>query len=154
MKLSISLPDPASTDALAAKLVAALPACPKAWMILLQGELGAGKSTLVRAMFRSMGHAGAVPSPTYTLVEPYSFADFTAYHIDLYRISDAEELEYLGWTDLEDGFRLIEWPERVPGLGALADLSISLSYVGSGRQADLIARSERGTEVIHSIDNY
>jgi tRNA threonylcarbamoyladenosine biosynthesis protein TsaE len=151
MKISISLPDSASTDALGAQLVAALPPCPNAWMILLQGELGAGKSTLARAMLRSMGHAGAVPSPTYTLVEPYSFTDFTAYHIDLYRISDTEELEYLGWTDLEDGFRLIEWPERVPALSALADLSILLRYVGSGRQAELVATSERGTEVIKSI---
>ena len=61
MKISISLLDSASTDALGAQLVAALPPCPNAWMILLQGELGAGKSTLARAMLRSMGHAGAVP---------------------------------------------------------------------------------------------
>jgi len=151
MKLSISLPDPAATDALAAKLVAALPPCPRGWMILLQGELGAGKSTLARAMLRSLGHAGAVPSPTYTLVEPYTFADFTAYHIDLYRIADTEELEYLGWTDLEDGFRLIEWPERVPGLDAHADISISLSYAGVGRQADLVATSGRGTEFLKTL---
>lgn len=151
MNLSISLPNPASTDALGEQLVAALPPNPKSWLILLQGELGAGKSSLARAMLRSMGHAGSVPSPTYTLVEPYSFADFTAYHIDLYRIASPEELEYLGWTDLEEGFRLIEWPERVPGLSALADLSILLSYAGSGRQADIVGISDRGIDMIKSI---
>ena len=116
MKISISLLDSASTDALGAQLVAALPPCPNAWMILLQGELGAGKSTLARAMLRSMGHAGAVPSPTYTLVEPYSFADFTAYHIDLYRMEseldvDMLDLEY--YFDQTDYLIFVEWAEKM-----------------------------------------
>ncbi len=151
MNTSIFLPDAAATDALGAQLVSALPTCPKTWLILLDGELGAGKSTLARAMLRSMGHAGSVPSPTYTLVEPYSFADFTAYHIDLYRIADPEELEYLGWTDLEEGLRLVEWPERVPGLQDRADLKLSLNYKGSGRQAEFLALSDRAQQVIESV---
>ena len=82
----VPLPDAAATEALGGALAQALPADSRGFCILLQGELGSGKSTLARAMLRGLGHDGAVPSPTYTLVEPYSFRDYIAYHIDLYRI--------------------------------------------------------------------
>ncbi len=108
------LPDLEATERFAARLVAVLPTRLEGWTILLQGELGSGKSSLARAMLHSMGHSGAVPSPTYTLVEPYKLPQVTLYHIDLYRIADQEELEFLGWSDLDDGLRLVEWPERVP----------------------------------------
>ncbi|MDP7041736.1 MAG: tRNA (adenosine(37)-N6)-threonylcarbamoyltransferase complex ATPase subunit type 1 TsaE, partial [Gammaproteobacteria bacterium] len=85
----VTLADETATIQLGADLAGALSASPAGWLILLQGDLGAGKSTLARSMLRAFGHAGAVPSPTYTLVEPYDFRSFSVYHIDLYRISSA-----------------------------------------------------------------
>lgn len=149
---SVNLADADATAALGRRLVAALPAEPRGWLILLQGELGSGKSTLARAILRALGHRGAVPSPTYTLVEPYEFPGFSVYHVDLYRVSDPEELEYLGWADLEDGLRLIEWPERAPGLEARADLLISLRYAGTGRLAELTGLTDRGAGLLSRIN--
>lgn len=148
MKRVVTLPDEQATNALATALATALPAAPGGLMILLAGELGAGKSTLARGMLRSLGHEGPVPSPTYTLVEPYSLPAGTVYHIDLYRIASVDELEFLGWSELEDGVRLVEWPERVPGLEAAGDLAVRLSYEGTGRRAELEALSERGASLL------
>ncbi len=152
LKRPCDLPDPDSTRNLGARLAAGIAGIPRGWLILLQGQLGSGKSTLARAMLRALGHNGRVPSPTYTLVEPYSFPAFTVYHIDLYRISDPEELEYLGWSDLDDGLRLVEWPERIPGLAEQADLIISLQYKGDGRAAELTGVSERGARLLAGMD--
>lgn len=146
------LPDPVATDEFAAQLSAVLPADVAGWIMLLEGELGAGKSTFARALIHAMGHQGAVPSPTYTLVEPYQLPAGTIYHTDLYRISDEEELRFLGWTELEDGFRLVEWPQRVPGLRETADLLLHLSYADHGRQAELLSLSERAEKVISRLD--
>lgn len=151
MTSRIHLPDLAATEAFAARLVQALPNPPSSWLLLLQGELGSGKSTLARAILRQYGFEGPVPSPTYTLVEPYSFSTFNLYHIDLYRIKSAEELEFLGWSDLEQGFRIVEWPERIAALTDLADVQISLSFDGSGRIAELSSLSPRGTELIRAV---
>ena len=106
MKKNIYLPDEASTETLAAQIVDALPEDITGWIVLLQGDLGAGKSTLARGMIRAFGHAGTVPSPTYTLIEPYEISGNLIYHIDLYRISSPDELEFLGWSDLADGLRM------------------------------------------------
>jgi tRNA threonylcarbamoyladenosine biosynthesis protein TsaE len=144
----IPLPDEAATQALAAKLVATLPADKSGLLVLLQGELGAGKSTLARAMLRHMGYSGRVPSPTYTLVEPYELSGVTVYHIDLYRLSGAKELEYLGWDDLRDGLILLEWPERVPQLQKQADLLVQLDYDGAARTAALTGLSAKGEEML------
>ena len=152
MTYCLLLPDPGTTEALAGKLSRSLPDDVAGWVILLQGELGSGKSTLARAMLRELGHSGAVPSPTYTLVEPYNLPQKTIYHIDLYRISDTEELDFLGWADLEDGLRLIEWPERVSGLAAQADVLVELAYVGSGRAAELTAISRRGEDLLACLE--
>jgi tRNA threonylcarbamoyladenosine biosynthesis protein TsaE len=150
--LKLSLPDEAATMALAEQMYAALPGELAGWTILLQGELGAGKSTFARAFIKAAGHQGAVPSPTYTLVEPYKLASGSIYHIDLYRVSDEQELRYLGWNELDDGFRLVEWPERAPGLMDEADLMLELEYVGDSRLACLEALSERGAELIQKIN--
>jgi tRNA threonylcarbamoyladenosine biosynthesis protein TsaE len=147
-----SLPDEAATMALAGDLYAAMPDELAGWTILLRGELGAGKSTFARAFIKAAGHQGAVPSPTYTLVEPYKLAAGNIYHIDLYRISDEEELRYLGWNELDDGFRLVEWPDRAPGLRDEADLILELEYAGSSRTARINALSERGLALIQSIN--
>lgn len=149
---SIELPDEAATIQLGRALVRALPADPAGWLVLLQGDLGAGKSTLARAMLREFGHEGAIPSPTYTLVEPYEFAAFLAYHIDLYRITSADELAYLGWEDLAEGLRIVEWPERIPGLVADADLHIRLGYAGDGRVAEVRMVSSRASAALAGMD--
>jgi tRNA threonylcarbamoyladenosine biosynthesis protein TsaE len=150
--LTVSLEDEPATNRLATALAHALPDKPAGLVFLLQGELGAGKSTLARGMLRALGHDGTVPSPTYTLVEPYTFAEFTIYHIDLYRIASVDELEFLGWDEFADGLSLIEWPERVPGLSEQADLLIQLRYAGNGRLAELSALSGRGTAILGGID--
>ena len=145
------LPDETATTALAAGLQRALPAELNGLAILLQGELGAGKSTLARALLRAMGHGGAVPSPTYTLVEPYQVSAGNVYHIDLYRITSEDELTFLGWDELDDGLRLVEWPERVPGLSKVADLLVSMSYAGAGRRAELAALSDNGRQIMQRL---
>ena len=151
----IRLPDATATEQLAAKFAAALPDSLSGWMILLEGELGAGKSTFARAMLHAMGFTGTVPSPTYTLVEPYNIAENSIYHIDLYRISSTDELEYLGWTDMQDGLMLIEWPERIPGLVEDADVIVKLRYAGAGRDAEVSGISERAERLdIPSLESF
>lgn len=145
------LADEAGTAAFARQLLEALPADLAGWTVLLSGELGAGKSTFARALIRAAGHSGAVPSPTYTLVEPYVLPRSTFYHIDLYRVSSEEELRYLGWSELDDGFRLVEWPDRAAQLAEQADLELMLFYEGAGRRAELRGRSARGKEIAESL---
>lgn len=146
------LADEAATIALAEEIFAALPDDLAGWTVLLTGELGAGKSTFARAFIKAAGHEGAVPSPTYTLVEPYKLASVNIYHIDLYRISDPGELRYLGWSELDDGIRLVEWPDRAPGLLQDSDLALELEYDGNSRQASLRGLSERGSALIQKIN--
>ncbi|MDZ7770798.1 MAG: tRNA (adenosine(37)-N6)-threonylcarbamoyltransferase complex ATPase subunit type 1 TsaE [Woeseiaceae bacterium] len=110
---SRALPDPPATNALGGLLAAALPDDYRGWLVLLQGELGAGKSTLARALLTALGHDGLVPSPTYTLVEPYELPRGSVYHVDLYRISSADELHFLGFDELREGLMLVEWPKLV-----------------------------------------
>lgn len=141
---TLSLPDEAATIELGGLLARHLPADAHGWLVLLQGELGAGKSTLARALIRGLGHGGAVPSPTYTLVEPYLLPAGPVYHVDLYRIGSADELDYLGWDELSDGLLLVEWPERVPALFDQADLCLHLAYAGPARSITLIAHTARG----------
>ena len=138
------LPDEAATTAFGRELLDALPEDLAGWTLLLTGELGAGKSTLARAFIKAAGHPGAVPSPTYTLVEPYHLARGNIYHVDLYRVSGEDELRYLGWNELDDGCRIVEWPDRAPGLTGQADLAITLSYDGIGRTVEVEGLSERG----------
>jgi len=147
-----SLTDEAATIALAEQMYAALPGELAGWTILLRGELGAGKSTFARAFIKAAGHQGVVPSPTYTLVEPYKLASGNIYHIDLYRVSDEEELRYLGWNELDEGLRLVEWPERAPRLLDEADLILELEYAGRSRLARMNSLSERGSALIQKIN--
>lgn len=150
--MKLFLGDAEATAALAERLNDVLPVDTAGWTLLLEGELGAGKSTFARALIHAMGHRGAVPSPTYTLVEPYELPGRTVYHVDLYRVSDEEELRYLGWAEIEDGMRLVEWPERAPELLASADLQLDLSYAKSGRNAEFSALSARGAELLQQLD--
>lgn len=140
------LSDAAATEALGRALAAALCAEPGGGAIGLGGELGAGKTTLARALIRALGHAGSVTSPSYTLVEPYPVAGRMLYHLDLYRLADPGELEYLGvrdW-DVERDWLLVEWPER--GLGYLPPLSfeLHLAHAGESRRATTVPRDRKG----------
>lgn len=119
-------------------------------MIYLCGELGAGKTTLVRGLLHALGHHGSVKSPTYTLVEPYQIADRRLFHWDLYRLADPEELEFLGLREQLDGeaILLIEWPERGSGELPAADLAITLDYAGEGRSCRLERHSAIGQAVV------
>ena len=139
--MTIHLANEPATSDLAHALANALPDDLATWTILLEGELGAGKSTFARAFLRALGHDGPVPSPTYTLVEPYTLARGDVFHADLYRIASPEELYFLGWSDFERGCRLIEWPDRVPALADGADLRLHLSYADAGRFATISALS-------------
>ncbi len=149
--MRVELADEAASQRLAEALKDALPEDPSGWTVLLEGELGAGKSTLARALIHSMGHKGPVPSPTYTLVEPYELPQCKVYHVDLYRIGGEEELRYLGWNELDEGLRLVEWPDRAPGLSARADLRIGLEYAGNGRLATLTALSARAAQILGQL---
>ena len=143
MSLRIALPAPADTDALGAALARALPV--ESVVAYLQGDLGAGKSTLARALLRELGVSGAIRSPTYTLVERYALAGGEAAHLDLYRIAAAGELDFLGLDELRDArLWLVEWPER--GAGALPppDLEVRLGIEGGGRVAELQETSGKG----------
>ena len=139
-----SLADEAATKRLGAALARSLPDDSRGLLLSLSGQVGAGKSTLVRALLRALGHDGPVPSPTYTLVEPYEIDGRFVYHVDLYRISDPGELEFIGWSDLREGLVLVEWPEKVRGLAAAADVTIELEYAGDGRVARLASAGARG----------
>jgi tRNA threonylcarbamoyladenosine biosynthesis protein TsaE len=120
--------------------------CEAGLLVFLEGELGAGKTTLVRGLLRALGHTGAVKSPTYTLVESYPSDRLPVHHLDLYRLADPEELEWLGIRDLMvgDAVCLIEWPERGAGLLPAPDLRVTLSYHDGGRRISVQSASERG----------
>ncbi len=124
-------------------------------IITLQGDLGAGKTTLSRGILQGLGHQGAVKSPTYTLVEPYQLAALGAvYHFDLYRLGDAEELEYMGFADYlaDAGLCLIEWPEKGQGFLPEADIAVYISQPGEGRCVTLRAYSARGEQLTHQLN--
>ncbi len=150
MAIELQLPATADTEALGERIARLLEPPLVIW---LKGDLGAGKTTLVRGVLRGAGQAGRVRSPTYTLVEPYELPGMRICHLDLYRLADPEELEFLGLRDLLDPetVLLVEWPERGAGVLPAADLTLSLRYEGEGRQVRLEAGSGRGEALLDRL---
>lgn len=147
--LALFLPGSDATEALGQALASTRP--PRA-VVHLHGDLGAGKSTLARAMLRALGVTGTIRSPTYTLVEDYPLEDGgRAVHLDLYRIGNAGELEFLGLLDTEASLWLVEWPERGAGALPVADLGIELAVDGHGRRVRLQARPGAGIQWLRRI---
>ena len=131
----VELPDEAATLALGADLAGQF----DRGVVYLRGDLGAGKTTLVRGYLRALGYEGSVKSPTYTLVEPYEIDGFAIAHLDLYRVTDPLELEFIGLEDVlrDVSLTFIEWPERGEGYLPAPDFIIDLEIYGSGRVAQL-----------------
>ena len=122
-------------------------------VVYLEGDLGMGKTTLVRGVLRGLGYQGPVKSPTYTIVEPYEFDGLEAYHFDLYRVGNAEELEFMGIRDYFTigSLCLIEWAEMGRGVLPEADLVISLQLIRQGRHVSFIAQSEKGNVALNVL---
>jgi tRNA threonylcarbamoyladenosine biosynthesis protein TsaE len=133
--------------ALAAFARALAPRLATGGVIYLSGDLGAGKTTLARALLGALGVAGRVKSPTYSLIESYALPSLAIHHLDLYRIADPGELEWLGLDELDRGganLVLVEWPERGAGLLPAADLHLQLAHAPRGRSLQAVPASARG----------
>ena len=149
-RVKIELENEAETKEIGAKVASCLKG---GEIIYLKGELGTGKTTLVRGALNGFGHTGNVKSPTFTIVEPYSIDDHVIYHFDLYRLDDPEELESLGIRDYCDGQSIcfFEWPEKGGDFLPDADILISLSYQNEGRALEISTFSEIGDSIIGNL---
>lgn len=126
---------------------------PAGFQIHLQGDLGAGKTTLVRGFLRGRGYRGRVKSPTYTLVEPYELGGLRIFHFDLYRMHSADELLELGFQDYleDDAIILIEWPEKAAGLLQTPDLSLRIALAAQCRQLECQPESLQGENTLNKF---
>jgi len=147
------LPDAGATARLGAALA---PGIGPGRVLHLKGDLGAGKTTLVRGLLRALGHAGRVKSPSYGLVEPYELSSLNLYHFDFYRFKDKSE-----W--LSSGFRehfqpssacIVEWPERAAPHLAPPDLEVTLEFAGEGRRARIEGRTPAGQSWLSSLRSF
>jgi tRNA threonylcarbamoyladenosine biosynthesis protein TsaE len=147
--ISWSLANEAETIAAGALISRAM----SSGVLFLHGNLGMGKTTLARGVIQSLGHQGAVKSPTYTLVEPYEFDDRRVYHFDLYRLGDPEELEYMGIRDYfeNSSLCLVEWSEKGEGFLPAADLDLFLEPEALGRKITIFARTELGQSTVQRL---
>jgi len=148
--LSFLLADEDATIALAQRIAAQLN---PGMVIYLHGDLGAGKTTLVRGVLNALGYGGRVKSPTYTLVEPYHIAGLDLRHFDLYRLHDEEEWEAAGFRDEFDGHNIffIEWPERAQGLIPQADMEITFEILTQGRETKIHAHTQMGKQCLGQL---
>lgn len=147
---TLSLPAEADTLALGESLAQVLS---QGGTLYLEGDLGAGKTTLARGLIQALGHSGAVKSPTYTIVEPYELPRGPVFHFDLYRLTDPEELELMGIRDYfaPGAICIVEWPERGADLIPPPDLRLMLEKLGHSRQAHLTACTPDGHRMLSKI---
>lgn len=122
-------------------------------LILLNGDLGAGKTTISRGILQGLGYCGAVKSPTYTLVEPYDLEIGKVFHFDLYRLIDPEELEHIGFSDYlsQANLCIIEWPENGGSYIPQADIKIDISQYESGRKLTLTSNTDVGVQCLNQL---
>ena len=143
----IELPTEKASEHLAARLAAVITA---PLVVTFSGDIGAGKTTFIRAMLRQLGVTGAIKSPTFTLVESYRANDLQIHHFDLYRIQYESELEDIGFREYlaDDAICCIEWPERAMPHFAKADIQITLCPKGAGRQMQMAASGSVGEAIL------
>ena len=155
MRIELALADSEHTERLGAAIARCTPrvAYSGALTVHLQGELGAGKTTLARGLLRELGVTGVVRSPSYTLLESYEAGGLRVQHLDLYRLEGAQDLAMLGWRDewRAGALFLIEWPERAAGAIPPADLQVTLSIAGQGRQARIEAATPAGAAWLEAL---
>ena len=153
---TLRLPDEAATIALGRELA---PLLAPGMVVWLDGDLGAGKTTLARALLRGLGHTGPVKSPTYTLVEVYVVSSIYWYHFDFYRFNEPTEFDDAGLGEYfrNDSVCLVEWPEKAAGHAPAADLALIFRFAGqapeSGRLLDLVAGSEAGRQCLSALSD-
>lgn len=150
MKLELEAPTVAAMEALGARLGAGIR---HVQLVYLYGELGTGKTTLARGILRALGHTTVVKSPTFTLVEPYTFDGLTAYHFDLYRLKNSEELEFLGFRDYvkDNSVCLVEWADRGTGVLPTPDIDVVINKVDDKRTVALISHTKRGAKLLSGL---
>jgi len=144
------LPNEAATQCLGSLLAVVLQA---GMVVHLDGDLGAGKTTLVRALLRAAGYAGPVKSPTYSLVEVYVISSLYWYHFDFYRFESPEEFQDAGLGDYfnENSICLVEWPEKAAGCAPAPDLALRFAFAGDGRRLQVVGASERGAACLKAL---
>ncbi|HYQ95087.1 MAG TPA: tRNA (adenosine(37)-N6)-threonylcarbamoyltransferase complex ATPase subunit type 1 TsaE [Burkholderiales bacterium] len=149
---STYLPDEGATADLGAKLAAGIG---PGMRIYLRGDLGSGKTTLIRGLLRALGVKDTVKSPSYALVELYVVSRLNLYHFDFYRFLDAREFEGAGLADYfhGTGVCLVEWPERAGDGLPRPDLDLALAYAGSGREISVNAYSAAGERCLAKAKN-
>jgi tRNA threonylcarbamoyladenosine biosynthesis protein TsaE len=145
------LPDEAATQRVGEMLA---PGLQPGMVVFLEGDLGAGKTTLSRALIRALGHAGPVKSPTYSLVEVYVISSLYLYHFDFYRFESPEEFLDAGFDEYfnDASLCLVEWPERAQGCLPPADLRLRLYHAGVGRVLEALADSPKGQECLNALN--
>ncbi|MCL2345320.1 MAG: tRNA (adenosine(37)-N6)-threonylcarbamoyltransferase complex ATPase subunit type 1 TsaE [Desulfobulbus sp.] len=122
-------------------------------VIYLEGDLGAGKTTLARSLIRALGHDGPVKSPTYSLVEVYVVSSLYLYHFDFYRFESPEEFLDAGFGDYFNAgaICLVEWPERAAGCVPPPDLRLCLRHEGAGRMLETLVVSRKGAQCLEGL---
>ena len=148
--LELHLPEETATSAFGARLARVIA---PGLSFHLHGDLGSGKTTLVRGLLRGLGYQGRVKSPTYALVELYTVSRLNLYHFDFYRFRDPKEWRDAGLDEYFDGASvcLVEWPEKAAGLLPGADLDIAFEFAGDGRDLSVRAGTESGKACIERL---